>query len=275
MHCPECLARKSPKKRLPGEGSSMIEVTVSPARLPAGAADLNILLTNIGPNAYLNVIFTIKLPVGVIRLRGSDRITATRLAPGQSIALPLRVRTNNPGRYRLTSPNFSYRDHTGHPHREHHRTAEFMVDENPAAEPEPDVSTELMTSDLPLGEWSTVRVRVSNGGEVDVTDLRITLSGQVTTEDRTRTFTLERLPAGSSVDASFFVRAQETGDQVPVHLDIAYREPRRRPRHHHDRDSMCAQQRPKRAPTSTGLGLSNKSSLLRSQSGGHIALAYR
>jgi hypothetical protein len=49
----------------------MIEVAVSPARIPAGAAtDLEIRLTNRGQNAYLNVIFTIRLPVGIMRLRG-------------------------------------------------------------------------------------------------------------------------------------------------------------------------------------------------------------
>ncbi len=206
----------------------MIEVTVSPARLPVGAADLEILLTNRGQNAYLNVIFTVKLPVGVMRLRGSDRITVSRLAPGQSIALPMRVRTAGPGRYQVTSPNFSYRDHTGHAHREHALSAEFVVVASSATEPEsePNVFTELMTSDLPLGEWSAVRARVRNDGDVDVQDLEVTLSGQVTADNRTSTFVLARLPADSSVDASFFVRAQEAGEHVPIHLDLFYRGPR-------------------------------------------------
>ena len=97
----------------------MIEVTVSPARIPAGAAaDLEIRLTNSGQDAYLNIIFTIRLPVGIMRLRGPDRITVSKLPPGQSITSPLRVRADSAGRYQLTSPNFSYRDHTGHAHRE-------------------------------------------------------------------------------------------------------------------------------------------------------------
>ena len=58
----------------------MIEVTVSPARIPAGAtADLEIRLKNSGQDACLNIIFTIKLPVGIIRLRGPETIMVSKL----------------------------------------------------------------------------------------------------------------------------------------------------------------------------------------------------
>jgi hypothetical protein len=200
----------------------MIEVAVSPSRIPVGAVDLEIRLANSGPEAYLNIIFTIRLPVGIIRLRGPDRITISKLSPGQSIASPLRVRSDNTGRYQLTSPNFSYRDHTGHARRVTGFTAEITVDPQPIPEPEPKVTVELKTTELPIGEWSTLRGRVSNIGDADVSALEITLFGQVTTENRSRSFVLDQLRAGASVDASFFVRAQEAGTQVPIHLDLAY-----------------------------------------------------
>jgi hypothetical protein len=73
-----------------------------------------------------------------------------------------------------------------------------------------------------------LRSRVRNVGSVDVSTLEISLSGQITTENRSKSFMLERLRAGASVDASFFVRAQEAGTQVPVHLDLAYNGPNRR-----------------------------------------------
>jgi hypothetical protein len=209
----------------------MIEVRVSPARILAGApADLEIRLTNSGKGACLNIIFTIRLPNGIMRLRGPDRITASKLPPGQSITSPLRVRADSAGSYRLTSPNFSYQDHTGQARRESGFTAEIMVDPEPVPAPEPKVSAELKTVELPLGEWSTLRSRISNVGTIDISELRITLSGQVTTENRTKSFELERLPAGASVDASFFVCAQEVGAQVPIHFDIAYSGPHRRHR---------------------------------------------
>ena len=173
----------------------MIEVTVSPARIPAGAVtDLEIRLTNRGPNAYLNVIFTIRLPVGIMRLRGPDRITIRSLPAGESATSSLRVRTANAGRYRLTSPNFSYRDHTGRAHRETGCTVEITVDPEQVPVPEPEVTAELQTAELPLGEWSTLRGHVSNVGTVDVSELELTLSGQVTTENRGASSTVERLP---------------------------------------------------------------------------------
>ena len=79
----------------------MIEVTVSPARIPAGAvADLEIRLTNSGQGAYLNIIFTIRLSAGIIRLHGPDRITVSKLPPGESIT----SLASRPRRQRWTLP---------------------------------------------------------------------------------------------------------------------------------------------------------------------------
>jgi hypothetical protein len=209
----------------------MIEVTMLPARLRAGTvAEMEIRLTNSGPRAYLNIVFAIRLPAGIMRLRGQDTVRAGRLAPGQSVTLPLRVRADVPGHYQLTSPSFSFQDHTGHSHREDRFTAEIVVEPALLPAPEPRLSAELKTTELPLGEWSTLRGRVSNVGDVDVSELEITLSGQITTENRSKSFVLERLRAGASVDASFFVRAQEAGGEVPIHLDLAYTGPGRRHR---------------------------------------------
>jgi hypothetical protein len=208
----------------------MIEITVSPATIPAGvAADLEIRLTNSNQDApYLNVIFMIRLPVGLVQLRGRDRITVSRLRPGQSILLSLRVRADNSGRYRLTSPNFSYADHTGQVHHPTDFATEITVDPQPIPAPEPNVTAELKTAELPLGEWSTLRSLISNNGEVDVSELELTLSGRITTEKRGKSFTLVRLQAGTSVNASFFVCAQEAGAQVPIHFDLAFCGPQRR-----------------------------------------------
>jgi CHAT domain len=207
----------------------MIEVTVSPARIMAGAAaDLEIRLKNNGQDAYLNVIFTVRLPVGIRRLHGPGRITASRLSAGQSITSPLRVRADDAGSYRLTSPNFSYCDHAGRSRRETGFTADIVVDPAPIRAPEPKVTVELMTAELPLDEWSTLRGRISNAGDVDVSKLNVILSGQVTTDSRSESFTLERLRVGASVDASFFVRAHEAGAQVPIHFDLAYSGSQRR-----------------------------------------------
>jgi len=209
----------------------MIEVTVSPARIPAGApASLEVRLTNSGPDPYLNVIFAIKLTVGVRRLRGPDTITVPKLSPGESVASPLRVQADAAGRYQLTSPNFSYLDHNGQTGRTTDFAADIMVDPVPAAQPEPKITAELRTAELPLDEWTILRGRVSNAGSVDVSELKLILSGQVWIERRSKSFAVGQLPAGGSVDASFFVRAHEVGAQVPIHLDLTYNGPHRR--HH-------------------------------------------
>jgi hypothetical protein len=74
-----------------------------------------------------------------------------KLSPGELITSPLRVRADTPGRYELTSPNFSYRDHNGHAHRESGFTAEIMVDPEPGPMPEPEVAADVETAELPLG----------------------------------------------------------------------------------------------------------------------------
>jgi hypothetical protein len=103
--------------------------------------------------------------------------------------------------------------------------------QNAEPDPEPRLSVELLTAKLPLGSWDILRSRVSNIGEVDVSNLEIIPSGRVTAERGGGRFSLERLPAGRSIDASFNVCATEPGDHVPVDLELAYDGPKQ---HHHD-----------------------------------------
>ncbi|WP_187366514.1 CHAT domain-containing protein [Trebonia kvetii] len=204
----------------------MIEVAISPVH--AGDADLKVCLTNSGPHECLNVIFVIRLPAGVMRLRGQERIGPIWLPPGKTVCEQLRVRAERPGRYRLTSPNFSYQDHNGKPHREASFTAEIIVEPAPAPAPEPRISTELQTRELALGEWTVLRCRLSNVGGSDAEKLELALDGQVTVDERSRRFALDRLAAGATADASFYVRAQEAGPHVPLYFDLTYSGPRGR-----------------------------------------------
>jgi hypothetical protein len=208
----------------------MIEVAISPVHV--GDTDLKICLTNSGPYECLNVIFVIGLPAGVMRLRGQERIGPVRLLPGKTVCEKLRVRAEEPGRYPLTSPNFSYKDHNGKSHREASFTAEILVgpapDPAPGPTSEPRIRTELQTRELPLGEWAILHCRLSNVGDRDAEKLELGLSGQVTVDERSRRFALDRLAAGAAANASFYVRAQEPGSQVPVYLDLTYSGPRRR-----------------------------------------------
>jgi uncharacterized repeat protein (TIGR01451 family) len=201
----------------------MIRVRVSPARIQVGdPSELDISLTNTGARTCSKVIFTVRLPAGLVRLRGPSKIEVDRVLPGQSVNTQLRVRADKVGRYLLTSTNFSYRDHLGRPHRETSFTAEITAE--PALDPpgQPQVTVELADRELPYDEWAIVRGRITNTGVVGVSALTVTLSGQVITDDRTAQGTLEQLPPSRSVDVPFHVRAGQAGTNVPVHLDLAY-----------------------------------------------------
>jgi hypothetical protein len=201
----------------------MIRVGVSPVRIHVDdPAELDISLTNTSAGICSKVIFTVRLPAGLVRLRGPSKIEVDRVLPGQSVTSQLRVRAEKVGRYLLTSTNFSYRDHLGRPHRETSFAAEITVEPAQSPPSQPQVTVELADMELPYDEWAIVRGRITNTGMVGVSALTVTLSGQVTTDDRTAQGTLEQLPPGRSADVPFHVRAGQAGTNVPVHLDLAY-----------------------------------------------------
>jgi CHAT domain len=201
----------------------MIRVGVSPADFHVDdPVELNVSLTNTSASTCSRVIFTVRLPAGLVRLHGPTKIEVDRVLPGESVNSQLRVRAEKPGRYLLTSTNFSYRDHLGRSHREANFAAEITVE--PARDPpsQPQVTMELADLELPYDEWAIVRGRITNTGAVGVSALTVTLSGQVITDGRTAQGTLEHLPPGRSADVPFHVRAGQAGTNVPVHLDLAY-----------------------------------------------------
>jgi uncharacterized repeat protein (TIGR01451 family) len=216
-------AATSPNRHSSKPEKPMIHVGVSPDRIHAGdSVELNISLTNTGAGTCSRVIFTVRLPAGLVSLRGPSKIEVDRVLSGQSVTSKLRVRAERAGQYRLTSTNFSYRDHLGRPHREKCFAAEITVD--PAHDPSshPQVTVTLVDAELPHDEWAIIRGRITNTGAVAVSALTVTLSGQVTTDNRTAQGTLEQLPPGRSADVPFHVRARQAGTHVPVHLDLAY-----------------------------------------------------
>jgi hypothetical protein len=201
----------------------MIDVGVSPARIRCGEpAELAVTLTNTGTRICRRVIFVIRLPVGIVRLRGQERIELSELMPGEPRTSSLRIQAEEPGRYKLTSTNFSYRDQHDRPYRDTSFAAEILVDAQQDRPAGPRVTAGLQADVLPYDEWTVLRSRITNTGTVSVSDLEITLSGQVITDRRTSRSTLEQLPPGRSADVPFYVRVRAPGANVPVHLDVSY-----------------------------------------------------
>ena len=206
----------------------MIKVSVSPDRILAGDdTELKITLTNQSPGQCLNVIFAFRLPTEIKLRRGESKIAADKLAAGESVTSTFRVKAEIPGLYQLTSRRFSYQDYAGQPHTEDGYAIGITVEPGREPFPEPIITVEQLTAELPLNEWHYFRSRFSNGGRVDITKLKATLSGQVTTDKSSESFELERLNAGDSAEASFHVLAPVAGAHVPVHLSAGFQGPTR------------------------------------------------
>jgi hypothetical protein len=202
----------------------MIEAVISPDRIQAGTMEeLHIRLTNSGPGTCRNIIFRIRLPSGLVQLRGRDRIELSALAAGDSYTFSMQVRAKAAGRYQLTSPNFSYQDHRGRSCRVPGFTAEVCAEPRQETVPAPRLSAGLLATELPFGGWSVLRGRVTNDGEADAFDVQVAWPEQVIIAEPGSRFAMRRLAAGTSADLEFYVRAPEAGPQVPVHLHLTYR----------------------------------------------------
>ena len=157
-----------------------------------------------------------------MRLRGKDKIEVSTLPAGETSAWALCVQASAPGRYKITSPNFSYRDDRSQSKDDTGFAVEVTADAQQAPLPDPLPVVTLLTKYLPLGEWDIFKGRVTNGGKSDLFDLEVVLSGQAIT---TAPVLVSQLPAGTSEDVTFQVCAREAGAHVPVRFDLTYRGP--------------------------------------------------
>jgi hypothetical protein len=203
-----------------------IQVTISPARLHAGVAeDIDVRLMNNGPGRCTNIIFSMRLPPGLVPLKGAAKIQRSTLAAGESFSSPLRVKASEPGLYLLTSPSFSYQDHRGRARHVKDFSVGITVEPGRQAAGRPRLSAELLSDKVGLDQWDLLRARVTNTGDADAHEVTVSLTGQgITTED-SRPFAAPPLAPGSSRDLSFHVLAREAGSHVPAHLALSCRGP--------------------------------------------------
>lgn len=211
----------------------MIEVTLEPTELFVGeAADLVVQLTNTGPGTCAHIIFTLTLPSEIMLLRGQNEIEVQRLGPGQTEKRTLRVRAMSAARCRVTSTNFSYRDRYGMTCR---RDSEFQAElitavperrgPTPGAQPPaPEVSfiVNLVTAELPYGEWALLAGQITNSGDTELGNVAISISGPVAPGKRGRRARLGSVSPASSASFEFFVCADGVAGRVPVYLDLSF-----------------------------------------------------
>ncbi len=203
-----------------------IRVTISPARLHAGIAeDIDIRLTNTGPGKCTNINFSIRLPPGLVPLKGTAKIQRSALAAGESFSSPLRVKASDPGLYPLTSPSFSYQDHRGRARHVKDFSVGITVEPGRRTLPRPRLAAELLSGKVSLDQWDLLRAIVTNTGDADAHEVAAALAGQGITSRDNRPFPAPPLAPGSSRSLAFHVFAREAGPHVPARLDLRYRGP--------------------------------------------------
>ncbi len=143
----------------------MIEVTIAPDRIEAGMpAVIEVCLKNAGPGRCTTVVFTMRLPAGLVLLEGEDRIERSVIAPGDSFVSRIRLRAREPGRYELTSRSFSYKDQRGIPRHVTGFAAAISAAPRQPQRP-PKVTVDALNSELPNESWDMLRRRVTNAGK--------------------------------------------------------------------------------------------------------------
>jgi hypothetical protein len=213
----------------------MISATIEPLQLVANLiTPLVIRLSNTARAPCTHVVFRFKLPSQIVLLEGSDRVEVPRIDANQTIVHSVRVRPKQVGPASIVSSNFSYRDALGKPqYPTSFRQEVTVIEPLPRPDsPEPAVSLELDTSELPLKEWDRLRGRLRNSGSATLRAGRLRAVGPITCDPRHPWYPVDILFAGEEVEFSIPVRADERGARVPVHLEVAYSDDSGKIRHH-------------------------------------------
>lgn len=203
----------------------MIQVTVAPTELVADQpAELSIALTNRDSSPCLQVVFRLALPETFVRIAGADRLEVAQLEGGASRQLRLQVRPRQPGDWWLTSPNFVYRDGTGHLQRV--RDFRHRLSVRPprvtVVEPPPQVRMELVTEELPLAEWSVLRGRVTRVSGADLDRLWVRVTGRVSCAASGRWQAVQTPTSEAGSEIALQVRAEEAGESVPFGIEARF-----------------------------------------------------
>lgn len=218
----------------------MIEVSVSPGDVVAGRASaLAITFANTGPGPCYDVVFRLRLPAGMVLRSGADRVDIPLVPAGGAHTHRVTLEARRPGRYELTSTNFSYRDAADRPVRVEDFRRDVLA--RPAAEPVPEpagrLRVECEDDELELGAWDVLRIRVTNDTGVPLEDVTVALDGPLGGGPRSRIATLK---AGQAARFPFSVHPTEGGRVVPVavHTTYGHRDVEGRLRPREQRDSV-------------------------------------
>jgi hypothetical protein len=199
----------------------MIEVRLAPEQIIAGQDTLlAIRFTNTANDTYTDLVFNFSLPSDVMLLRGRNLVEIPRIEAGKSYAYKVIVRARRPGDFRVTSPNFSYRDDWNRPVRISDFRAKLTV--LPATQvPTAALSVDI-AGELALDEWDLLRINLKNIGSHQVRNVVMTVRGEFTVGTHGPQVRLASLPPGAESQVSFVVCATRGGQSVPVNVHASY-----------------------------------------------------
>jgi hypothetical protein len=209
----------------------MIEVMLRSAELLVGEdADLVVQLSNTGLGTCTHIFFTLTLPGEIMLVDGQDEIEVERLEPGETATRTLRVRPLSAARCQATSANFSYRDRYGETRRVTDFRAELvtMVPErrgpagaHPPA-PKAAFTVDLVTAELPHGEWALLEGRIANSGTTVLENVELSASGPAIPDEWRQRVRLGSVSPASSASFEFFACADGAPGRVPVFLHLSF-----------------------------------------------------
>lgn len=203
----------------------MIEVSVEPRQLAAGQdCDVRFQFRNAGAGTCTDVVFKLGLPAEFLLLRGRNRVEIAELGTGQTFSYEVTVRARQPGTFKVTSPNFSYRNEFGSPVRVADLRAELTVVPSSQAAPPagPGLSITLASGELMPGEWDVVRFRLRNTTAWPMRRLNVTIGGPLRIAPPGPQARIAELAARTEAEVSYIVYPIEAGRHVPTQLQVGY-----------------------------------------------------
>jgi len=205
----------------------MIVVSVTPRRLVVGQrARVDIRFSNVSTGPCRNIVFTLEVPSGLRLIGGGDRIHIAAIGPDTEVVRSVLVEATQAGDYRLTSPNFSYRDEDDDSVRNRDWLVVLTAVEpapvmQPVERPAPRLRVEWAGGALEIGQYGDLLVFVQNASAVPVTDVAVMIDGPIDVNgNRGRIATL---PAGKKAKLRFNVKPTDGGlVRVSVRLSFSY-----------------------------------------------------
>ncbi|WP_326551681.1 CHAT domain-containing protein [Micromonospora sp. NBC_01813] len=157
-------------------------------------------------------------------MSGSDRVEVPVIPPGHAYTHEIAVQVRRPGKFTLTSPNFSYRNEFDVPVRVTDFSADLVARSAPAPVPVRQPAGRLRVwcdnRELDLDAWDELTILVSNETGVALHDVTVALRGPVASDDRQRRIAV--LKESATARFTLAVRATERGRHVPVVVTTRY-----------------------------------------------------